>query len=133
MRNQVNWHLPIESIVIFFTHSNVLEFFSSDWYSVSEPALELQSRTAPSVEAHHHFNGPDIGYSFRSNQRKFWNLEISVNQLHLSVSSKNRREKWTRNVSRNKDFFFKSKTDFLFGLNIYLVNDNIQTFCCPQV
>ena len=27
----------------------------------SEPALELHSRAAPSVEAHHHVNGPDTG------------------------------------------------------------------------
>ena len=25
-----------------------------------EPALELHSRAAPSLEAHHHVNGPDI-------------------------------------------------------------------------
>ena len=42
------------------------------WYVVSpqhapnqEPALELHSRAAPSVEAHHHVNGPDTGRNSR--------------------------------------------------------------------
>ena len=29
-----------------------------------EPALELHSRAAPSVEAHHHVKGPDTGRNF---------------------------------------------------------------------
>ena len=35
-----------------------------------DPALELHSRTVPSVEAHHHVNGPDTGSNSKGRQIK---------------------------------------------------------------
>ena len=43
------------------------------WYlicNIKEPALEVQSRTAPSVEAHHHVNDPNRGRNFGGRQIK---------------------------------------------------------------
>ena len=43
---------------VFFLEANIEEKHISP---KTEPALELHSRAAPSMEAHHHVNGPNIG------------------------------------------------------------------------
>ena len=56
----------MHAVMAFVTHNNYL-LYSPIWDTSpkSEPALELISRAAPSVEAHHHSVGPDAGKNFR--------------------------------------------------------------------
>ena len=57
----------------------------------SEPALELHSRDAPSVEAHHRVNGPNAGRNsggrriINKNYAFLHNLKSSIGSLNLKL------------------------------------------------